>query len=597
MRANSESIKYKICIPIYMDCQGRPLLLAIFMIGMALFASISFSQGIGGTQLSNGPVNVTITNFSMPNVVGLNAPLTLFLGLQNSGGLASGNITITMNVVGPSSSFSRIYNASPLSPFQNESLVISMRNSTFAIGNYTSTIIASYPSSGSEKSTTPVSNKYTVVSVQPPQNSMGAPIMQTQNLSITYIPLYTALFLGKESVSQIGIKDTGISPEFVNISINSNYSSFIALSSTSIYLQPGQGLDVQFLLRSQNISADIATYTIPIMFGINPVNGKSSNITENIYLTIANRSSLEPRLLNEVTLTNSSNSTTGRIEIQSGMNQSINNATLTTTFPLSVANSSSQITTYGLQGNVTKVDDSKYKIYWSIPYLPPGQITYAYYKISNPQSLLFPLHIQNLLIVPSILKPINILKIINFSLPTFYTNSSEKISVDVLYTGTASQKVYFYLTAPPGITVYNSTQIVNATPNQLLHIQFGLVTNKNPGTLILTLYVNTQGANTTYSLPLVVLQNSGSAPTTTIRAGGGGTSGGISGGGIGGISGIKISQSELQEFGEGLVAIILIVLLIYGVMVIKNRPRYSRDRAKRLLNIRDQIKRQGEVVE
>ena len=136
-----------------------------------------------------------------------------------------------------------------------------------------------------------------------------------------------------------------------------------------------------------------------------------------------------------------------------------------------------------------------------------GQEVYAYYTITNlSKSIEFPMHIQNLLTQPSTLKPSNLLRIVNFSLPTLYTNSTANMSADVLYTGTTEQPVYFYLTAPPGITVNNATQSVNATPNLLISKRFGIVTKGTTGTIILTLYVNTQGTNITYSLPLVVLQ-------------------------------------------------------------------------------------------
>jgi hypothetical protein len=397
------------------------------------------------------------------------------------------------------------------------------------------------------------------------------PIMQTNDLAITYIPLYTALFAGKATISEIGVKDIGSSPEFVNISIGRTYSNLITLSTNSVYLQPNSTLYMQFVLNAYNNSADIATYNIPINFSINPLNGEPSTVTENIALTISSVTSEQPRLLNEVTLINSTNSITGMIEIRSGTNASINNATLMTTFTASVSDNISSIGTYGLQAKVVRVDGA-YRIYWLMPYLPPGQVQYAYYQIEAMGSQQqFPSHIQNILTIPSMLKPINLIKIINFSLPTIYTSSTETISADVLYTGTSAQNVYFYLTAPPGTTVYNSTQVVNATPNQLLSRQFTLKTGNSPGTLMFTLYINTQGANMTYSLPIVVLQKPGIVTQT----------------------GNTINTKDLAKYIEIIGAVLLIGLLIYSATVILNRPRYNPERARRLANTKDQIDKVG----
>lgn len=560
-----------------MDSHRRPLRLALFLSIIALFANIALSQSTGSAPISNGPVNITVTNFTVPSTLGLNAPAVFFVSLQNSGGFASGNMTANLNVKGPSTSFNTTYFAAPLSPFQNESLTISVVNASAFKGSYIATISASYIAKGSLQYTKSLSRSYTVINVQPQSNTNTSIPVHNSELSVSYVPLYTALISGTQSVSQIGIKNLLGSPESVNISVGSNYSKLISLSTSSSYLQPNQALNIQILLKAQSSNASIATYNIPITFNVNPASGSPSILTQYITLTISNRTALQPRLLNDVIIANSTNST-GIIEVHSGSNQSINNATLVTTIPSNVTNNASSVKTYGLQANVSRVGGT-YKMYWAIPYLPPAQVVYAYYKINNLADQQFPLHIQNLLLAPSILRATSILKVVNFSLPTFYTNSTNKITVSILYTGTSGQKVYFYLTAPPGINVYNATQITNATPNELLTKSFQIITNRNSGTIILNLYVNTQGANTTYSLPVVVLQNQSTVipPTTTIRATG---------------SGISINTKDVIKYAEIIVAIILIVLLIYGVMVMLGRPRYKKARATELITIKEQIKRQ-----
>jgi hypothetical protein len=554
-------------------------LVPIVLIVFATFIIFSFSQNAILPQ-QTGPANVIIIGFSISSVVGVNAPLLLSVELKNGGSLASGNITLNVGMNGPSYSASTEYNVNPLAPFQNESLTILAFNKTLFPGEYTAIINASYISGGSLHHSASVSSNYSVVVIQNMSLANSTLVVQTQQLAVAYVPIYTALFVGHESVSEIGVTNTGASPEFVNISVDSNYTRFITLSTNSLYLQAGGTLYVQFVLTARNSSADIVSYKIPIRFNVTPVNGNSTTITENIEFTIANVSSGQPSLLNEVTSLNSTNSTTGIVEIRSGTYRNLTNATLVTWLPLNVAGKESDISTYGLKAEVSQVD-GMYRILWYIPYLPAGSITYAYYHINQVSNKQFSSNIQNILTIPSILKPINILRIVNFSLPTLYVNSTSNISVDVLYTGTAPQSVYFYLTAPPDVTVYNSTQVANATPNQLLVKRFRVKTGNNPGTLIFTLYINTQGANTTYSLPVVLLERSIGAPGAPA------TSSII----IPPISGITFNPNELTTYIMVFVAILLIVLLIYGVMVLKNRPRYSRDRIKTMINVKEQIKR------
>ena len=564
------------------------LLIALSVMVAFAFMGVSMSQNAGSSPLQSGPADIKITNFSVPATIGINAPLDMFIELQNSGGLASGNVTLNIGITGPNTPFNTSYIVSPISPYQHESLILLIHNKTATLGEHTVIINASYTSDDGIQYTKSASGNYDVVYVQNPPVKNPMPVIQTPNLQITYIPIYTALFSGDEAVSEIGVKDTGTSAEFVNISISKNYSSLITLSTENIYLTPGGSLYVQFVLKAKNNSANIATYSIPLNFTVKPVNGTPSTVTERIAFTISNVTRNEPRILNEVTLLNSTNSTTGVIEIHSGNSTSINNATLVTYLPPGAVDNASDIRTNGLQANISQVD-GRYQINWFLPYLPPDQVQYAYYQISQLESTQFPYHLNTLLAIPSVLRSMSVLKIVNFSLPTFYTNSTEKISADVLYTGTSGQSVYFYLTAPPGVTIYNSTQVANATPNQLLSRDFVVKTGGNPGTLIFTLYIDTQSTNITYSLPIVVLQNPHGAQTvqstTTIKAATGGTT-----------KGGSINIKGYTDYIVVSVAILLIVLLIYGVMVISNRPSYNRQRVKRLMEVKDQIRRQGGIL-
>ncbi len=556
--------------------QFLPLIFLVFV----LFIAPPSSQATGIPQLQVGAANITISRFSTPRTIGVSAPLTMFVELQNNGGLASGNITLNAKIKSVSKSFSYEYDTDPLSPNQNESLAILAFNNTPVTGNYIVTINASYTANGYAHTSKSLSSGYSVVQTQNqiPPNSTFA--IRTKRLAITYAPLYAALSTGQEEVSDIGMENLGLSPEFVNISISNNYTRFIKLSANSIFLKPNDTLYVQFVLNATANNADTASYGIPVTFSINPINGNRTTITEKMEFTISNSIYGQPIILNDVTLTNSTNSTTGIVEIYGAANRSISNATLIALLPANVAANVSDIKTYGLQSNVSLVN-GKYRMQWQVQSLPAGQVVYAYYRIDNIRNLQFPSDIQDILTIPSVLRPSSMLRVVNFSLPTLYVNSTANISAEVLYTGTMEQEVYFYLTAPLGIGVRNSTQYVNATPNELIKRRFTITTGKDSGTLLFTLYIDTNGANITYSLPVVVLCPSCGPPSTKPQ-----TSTITSASSIN----LPTNYSTLLVIA---IPVLLIVLLIYVVMVLANRPKYDSNRAEKLANIKEQMKRQG----
>lgn len=560
-----------------MPSRTRPVFILFVIVALSLAVALSFSQ-TATSNLTSIPANIILTNVSIPATFGSHSTLLFTVGLENNGGLASSNITLNAHISGPSS-YNDSFAGGALSPLENESLIISRENRTILPGNYRITLNANYIVNGTVQYTNSLNGSYNVTSVQTWPNETKTLIQQNANLSITYAPLYTSLFLNNQSISQIGLKDSSPFAELVNISTKRNYTSLIALSTNSVYLQHNESLYVQFVIKSRNANTSIASYDIPINFNITNSQGGKSNLTEHIILSIDNSTPYQPRVLNELDILNSSNSIIGTVELSSAINSSLQNATLTTILPAAAAANITQIMTYGMNATIAKYG-SRYEIIWQPPYLPAGQVVYGYYTLKDAKSDNIALHIQNILSVPSQLKPTNLLKIINFSIPTFYTNSTEQLSVSVLYTGTQEQPVYIYLTAPPGTSVYNSSQSFNATPNEMLDKTFTIKSSKNSGTLILTLYVNTQGANLTYSLPVLVLQSESTGHSQS-------KSPPI-------LPAINYKQFELYgEIGGG---ILLAVLLIYAIILIINHPRYNGERAKRLLNIREQIKRQsGEI--
>ena len=544
-------------------------------VSLCILLNLALSQTI---VTSYAPPKVVIGNLSIPGTISTNSPISITLDLSNAGAFSTGNLTLDIAIRGPVSYNDR-YPISPLGPAQNESVVLMMNNRSTIPGEYAATIYVAYTFNNTIFRSNMQNTNYFVIPQSAQSGSHGF-IGSANGIAFTYVPVYTSLFAGKDFVSEMGIKNAADSKVKVNMSIGGNYSDLLQLSAQSAYILPNQTAYIQLLFKSNSTPehrSQTSTYYIPFNIALAFLNGSKANITEYITLSILNRTASQlPDLLSQIVL-NSTNSTTGTIVIQGGSSD-IENATLLTQIPASAATNSSQITTYGLNANVTTAE-GRYNIIWQVPYVPVGQTIYAYYAIKGVRDTQFPLRTQSMLSTVSPQRAADVLKITNLSLPTLYVNSTGRIGVDALYTGIKPQTIYFYLTAPPGIILYNSTQSSNATPNHFISKNFGIVTNRNTGTLILTLYVNTAGSNVTYSIPMVVLpQQSGIGilpPATQVNAA---------------QPGIQINTTEVAQYAEIAGVVILTILIVYGVILLINRPYYRPERANRLMGIKNQIK-------
>ena len=217
-------------------------------------------------------------------------------------------------------------------------------------------------------------------------------------------------------------------------------------------------------------------------------------------------------------------------------------------------------------------------IKWLVPYLPAGRTITLSYTITNPMNVgLLPL-IQNLLVVQSTPAPIGMLRVVSMQTPTFYTNSTNRITVGVLYTGTSEQKVEFILSTTSGATIINPVQFVNATPNQLLQEAFVVRSENVTGTEMFDLSIATSNATVSYTVPVIVLEKPSAAVISTT----------IPQTAISGAIILKYSSLAL-----GIAVLVIIVIIVRGA---RKKPRYEAERAKELIRIREQIKRGDELV-
>jgi|GEM_PF-3372421 hypothetical protein len=104
----------------------------------------------------------------------------------------------------------------------------------------------------------------------------------------------------------------------------------------------------------------------------------------------------------------------------------------------------------------------------------------------------------------------DVINVVNISIPTFYYNSVNHISVHVLYLGSNSSVVKFKLTSEGNVTIYNGTNQFVAEPNQYITNNFEIRTfnqtnSLSTKTISFVLNISTNGFSTEYKFPVIVL--------------------------------------------------------------------------------------------
>ena len=245
-----------------------------------------------------------------------------------------------------------------------------------------------------------------------------------------------------------------------------------------------------------------------------------------------------------------------------------------TVLPGTITRNVSLISASGLPYSISKSDGS-YVINWYVSNLPKNSSTYAYFSLANITNQDQFSSISGQIEVPSVPVVSSILKVVDLTVPTFYSGTENTISLTFFYSGVSPQTVSAYLTGPSSITIYNSSQSVNAVPNGAYTEYFG-VKPSSTGTAMLSLYISTQGANMSYSMPILVLaQPVTTTSTTTIPQ----------------VSVSGPSTSTVIAYGLPIAIILVIALIIIAVARSVNRPKYDSRRAERLRRLRESIRR------
>ncbi|MGC8670031.1 MAG: hypothetical protein ACP5TL_02675 [Candidatus Micrarchaeia archaeon] len=547
------------------------------------FASLSFTYALFSKTskakfLLGNPSNITIENFSTTSSLPLYAPQQFLIVLKNTGSFAiSNSISVKISTFGPSSAALKLPSNYSLLPSQNVSISVTMYNSTQYPGSYTALLNVTYPINGTNGTVLKSSYKsinYIVLSPPaPPHKPVPVTIKPLPAFSLMSFPFFEMLLVNKTYSSVIDIKNNANVTEYVNLSIPSQYSMFMGLSATRVSIEPHQTIGITAKITAPS-SMPAGQYIIPINISASLYNKTSS---ETIYTTMSISNTSTGSALPSVNLLNNTNSAAGTVEITNPTGLNLSNVQVKTILPAGVVTNVSQIGAYGLPYSISMVNGS-YVVTWSVGALPRYSSTYAYISLSSIKEQNLLTHVSTVFSIPSPSTPSSILKIIDINTPTFYANSTGVISVTGFYTGTLPQHLTISLSGPPNIYVYNSTQYANMTPNMVFMKNF-FVTVGQTGTVLLDFYASTQGANVSYTIPILVISrpitSTTSISSTTIP--------------------IKPKPSipiyEIIEYAFLSAIFLIIVSLIVVVSKRYKKPKYDSERAEKLKEIREEIKR------
>ncbi len=526
---------------------------------------------------------INITGFAYQSTLPQYSPVTFRVNATNFGDLASNVFTLYLTINSPSGNYSAYnYSEMALRPGQRENKEISLLGLAQEPGTYNATAYAIYNVNGTNKTSNIVHALFTVSAAGGSQLSGSQPKIHNTNLiphvALVSVPSYISLTSGSQSLSQIQIKNTGTYPETINISVPREFGSVVNMSAKSLYLQQGQSVSDEIVF-SPNESMTHGTYVVPIRFSTNIEYGSSSNTTEYLVFTVYNRTSSAPSIMNQLSFINNNTQAQGSVKIVMPANNTIGNAVMDTYLPRDSVPNISDISAYGIQNNITQ-NGGFYIIKWNIGSLAKGSTLIGYYSMVNPNIDFLDQNIQNTLSEAGTSQASATLRIESISVPTLYTNSSGSIGVYVLYTGTTLLPVNFYLSGAQGLSLNQDYISVNATPNELLHESFNTHTNATSGTFILNLYVSAGNTNVSSVLPIVVLPSQSPILISNTII----------------VQQQNPAQAQLglsvYPWIAGIFVVFVITIFLYLSRAYLSRNRYSKDRAKRLVMMREKIKRE-----
>jgi hypothetical protein len=535
--------------------------------------------------LSNA--NVVLTDFfASATSVTEGTPMTFSMNLTNTGQLAATNVVVAFTANGPVPVYVS-ETVDGLAALQSEIVMLVISNASSAAGSYTANALASYVDvNGIVQQSNDRELSYTVVPPATPPGGGGAGGAGTEAsmtaismISIDAAPLFLWANSGTNTTSGIIFKNSGDSVEVVQIKVPKAFSNMVVASSYNLTIDQGRSAQVSLFLNAST-SLDPGTYIVPVNLSVKSLQGSVlSSKTEYISFTIYARDFTQPGITNQINVVNNTQSAVGVIRIDSPDNRNMTNVKARIVLP-PVVSDVSQIVTSGLLAYVHRVNNT-FVIDWDVGYIPQNSSVYGYYtidKLSYQPLLKF---VRTSFIQLANAAPEQILRVTHVDAPIIYADTPANVSIEFLYTGAMPATVSLSLASTSGVSVYPASYTLGVLPNQIISRTF-MIYATGTGTQMTELYITSPEGNLTYNIPLVALAASPSSTATN-------------------------PDSQNQTGGEGLglsliadhpfyaMAAATLVAAAAAAMFWINRPQtYSREKSKKLIKLREQIKKGNE---
>ncbi len=538
---------------------------------------------LGNSASANGTIDIIsqplikISGITVPSQVQMNSPLSIDSSFYNAGQMASNSFTLYVQISGPDENVTLPYNESGLSPNQSASVTLSIPGYTTMVGMYDAKVYAIFNSNGTRSNSasmgfevvTSTSGSHSTVSNT--SSMITSPVVLTPltTLSVMYAPLSTSLPSSDIASTSFVLQNPGNFPVSVSLSVPPVYQNAVSLAFNSVNIYPKGSASPSLVFSSKNLST--GTYVVPVNITVYHGNTVLENKIQPLMFNVYANSQSLIGVTSQISFLN--NGTVAQGNIVATAYAGIENATLQTIFPKSVAPSISDISAYGIPNNISE-ENNYYVITWDVGQVDKNESAVAYYQILSPSPMLVSMPIQTLLKHKSNPKPSSVLSRVNVLSPTIPKNSSGTVTVAALYTGTEVQDVYFYLTSGSGFAIANSTRVVEAKPNLLLTQNFTIFANSPLGFQMLYAYIRTNGSSLNYTIPVRVIPPTAETSSSNVV--------------------FRNILSVNEEYVLAMTASVLILLFLLSK--IKKRLPYGlktkKHREKKLLLMRENIKRE-----
>lgn len=543
--------------------------LAYFALFVALSVMLSCLEAAGSSATaaisSSYQTNISITGVYVASNVSVYSPLPVLLNVTNTGKFASGNIFVGLQIYGTPQVL-ETFNFSGLSPGQSELILMYLNNVTGATGGHTIYFTSGYIVDGIPYQTGKAISGYTVVGSNFARQAGIEGSASLPNVNTNYIPYIEYMLENSSLLSQLVLSYNGAAPSSISISIPTSFSTMLSLSTDSLYLQDGQSLSTSILFNPPSQQYE-STYVIPITLTSVQNGATTGTAVRYVRISTLNASGSVPEISERLALLNDSSSSSATVQINSPSGYNMYNAKLQLTIPSAITANAIHVNAYGSQSTVTNGNGS-YTIEWYLGDVQRSQVLYLYYDIYNLTDAAALADQQFILSSTTLPAQNSNFNVTGTVLPVFYANTTGQIQINLIYTGTSNAQATFYLPSTQSATVQNSTHTVNVTPNEQLQQTFVITANNYSGTALLKFYADVNGVNSTFNLPVVILEKPTDLPGLILYT--------------------------LSRYRYEIIGGILIILAIVGAVAYalkkRNEPKkHDPESTKQLIQVREQM--------